>query len=141
MRGQRVPRGRGSGKIETGQARKRVEIRCQQLLEFRRPGTARLVAIRMLADAVDQLVQSPWPVGGAGRGPQGEELRSIGAGGIRRNRGVKIRERQMETVAQHLKRRELADEIRIHGGADEELQHFADVLQLLEGVPRSADIP
>jgi len=67
----------------------------------------------MLADAVDSLSKAHGG-GGAGRGPQGEELRSIGAGGIRRNRGVKIRERQMETVAQHLKRRELADEIRIH---------------------------
>ena len=80
-----------------------------------RKPAGRVFAFGAILDAPDQMIHRPVERGG-GRGPQAEQPRACGAGGIRSGVGIGA-EREPPIVAQDLKRGELPDELGVDVGA------------------------
>ena len=134
VRRPRVPGVGGRAWVETGQPGQRVEVRGQQLDEVPGPPLAAMLPLRVLLHPGDQLLHRPRPLGRGRAGPQRQQVRAVRVDRAGRGRGGGIDQVESEVVAQHLERRQLADEIRIRRAARLQVQHVADVPQLRETV-------
>ena len=133
VRGQRVPRVGRERRIEAGQLRQRIEIVPQQLQQFRAipPVAARA---RVVLDSIEKVVHGPGPHRRPRPHPEREDVRTVRACSAGRRNGARVDQPQGELVPEHLKRRELTDEVGIDRVVVEQLQDGADVSQLHEGV-------
>ncbi len=127
-----VPGVRRAGGVEAEGAGERVEGLGEQFEELGRARRAAVAAPGVVRHLLQQGLHRPRATGRTRCGPEGEQRRTVGAGGpLGRRRGAA--QRQAELLAQHLQRGQLADEVRVHRALGvEQAEDGADVGQLGE---------
>ena len=105
----------------------------QQLQQFRAILSVAARA-RVVLDSFEKVVHGPGPHRRRRPHPEREDVRTVRAGSARRRHRAAVGQPQGELVPEHLKRRELTDEVGIDRVVVEQLQDTADVGQLHEGV-------
>src|SRR3954464_867071 len=89
---------------------------------------------RVVLDSIDKLGPGPGPHRGPRPYPEREDVRAVRTCSTGRRNGATVDQPQGELVPEHLKRRELTDEVGIDRVVLEQLQDAADVSQLNERV-------
>src|ERR1700733_8095798 len=97
-----------------------------------------MMPLGVLFDSFNQLLERPVPLGRRRSHPERQKLSSIGVNRSRRYFFRRIGEFRLEMVAEHLKRRKLANEVRIDSASIEEEQNVADIAKLREGIAETA---
>ena len=126
------------GGVKPDQVREPVEMRLKFIDKTRQPMMTRTSAPCMLLDPFEKRPDRPWPLRSSWSNPYRQKIRALSVENARRRFVGRVNQGQPELIAQHLKRRELPNEIRIDRDSIDQLQHIADVAKIGECVAETA---